>query len=414
MTQDVAIAHKDYDVAGGGEILAERLGLCFDAPVFAGFVTDSNRADLRADVRDLFGDRPVAGPLIKRGGVTRQLMYQMLWKRADELHDYDVVIQSGMEPLWYQPPDTQTTVAYLHSTPRVQYDLYPYLHDQPSSVREWLGSAVAEVYNQRVRHDMLPPTNYPDLWVCNSDLVERRVQRYYDVDPADTRVVYPPVPTDDLGPEHQGPAYSDAYVSINRLDDWKRIDEIVDAFEQLDERLVIAGKGPAEEELRERASDVDNIGFLGFVSEEEKRSLLASAKGVVYNPLNEDFGMVPIEAIASGTPVISVRDGFQQFQLTDGENAVLFDRDINNREATVRNLRTAVREFEADGVRASPEELTEWAEQFSISRFEREMRAAVQAACDRTAVETSIEPVPNIELEEGEEIAVADGGAADE
>jgi len=408
-TRRIAIAHKDYAVAGGGELLAERLGLCFDAPVFAGFVNDRNRGELRADVRDLFG-QGLSGKLVRRGGLTRQLAYRILWKHPPELHDYDVVIQSGMEPLWYQPRDTQTTVAYVHSTPRCQYDLAPYHWDEPDSVGEWAGTIAATVYNDYVRQNFLGTKNYPDLFVANSDLVARRLERYWNVDPENIRVVYPPTPVDDYGPAHADDQ-RDTYLSINRLDDWKRIDEIVDAFAGLDARLQIAGKGPAEADLRERAADADNIEFLGYVPEAEKKRLLAEAKAVLYNPLNEDFGMVPIEALASGTPLVAVDDGFQQYQLSDGETAIKYDRAIHDRETTVRNLRAAVRRFEADGVALDADGLQAAVEQYSVDRFEREMQAAVDLAVERTRIEGPAQR-GDAELRHAEP-ALPDGGEDD-
>lgn len=270
------------------------------------------------------------------------------------------------------------------------------MHDEPENWREWVGGLVAGAYNSKVRRDTLVQTAYPDLWVCNSDLVERRLRRYYGVDDSDTAVVYPPVPTDDLGPENAVNGYSDAYLSLNRLDDWKRIDEVVEAFAGTDRRLLVAGKGPAEEDIRELADGHDNIEFLGFVSEQEKRELLASVRALVYNPLNEDFGMVPIEAVASGTPVVTVRDGFQRYQLTDGENAVMYDRSLDDPSATSRALGRAIERFESEGVSCSAEDLTAWAEQFNVERFRREVRSAISDTVESSAVTTDIQKPSDI------------------
>lgn len=390
---DVAIAHKDYAVAGGGEIVAERLGLALDSPVYTGFLNTENRPQhLRADVRDLFSGG-LSGWMVRRGGITRQLAYRYLYRRTTQLHDYDVVIQSGMEPLWYQPRDIQTTIAYVHSTPRMQYDLYPYLNEVPENRRSWLGTLVQETYDDRVRKDFQAVQQYPDYWIANSDLVAHRLETYWNIPSEDIRVVYPPVPTDQLGPEN-ATDQRDVYLSVNRLDDWKRIDEIVDAFRELDATLLVAGKGPAEDDLRERASDCENIRFLGFVDEREKHRLLAEARALVYNPLNEDFGMVPIEALASGTPVISVRDGFQRYQLEDGITGVLFERDLHDRDATVRNLRRAVKRFEADGVTANTDGLQAVASQFSVERFNRDIRTVVESAVERAAIEPRLDSMP--------------------
>lgn len=380
--QSIAVAHKDYAVAGGGERVAERLGQCFDAPVYVGFLNDENRSDIRADVRDLFGSG-LTGLLVRRGGLTRQLGYRMLWKHPRELYQYDVVIQSGMEPLWYQPRDTQTTVAYVHSTPRCQYDLAPYLNGHSLTLRDLPGKLVQTLYDDYIRQNFISRKHYPDLYVANSELVARRLQRYWEIKPGRIQVVHPPVPVDEYGPQHAR-EQGEYYLSINRLAGWKRIDEVVDAFRQLDQPLKVAGKGPQEDALRERARDADNIEYLGYVSSREKKQLLAGASAVVYNPLNEDFGMVPIEALASGTPVIAVDDGYQQYQLADGETAVMYERSLDDRDGTVRALRAAVRRYEADGVSHDTEDLQAAAHPYRVERFETEMQAAVADAQARS------------------------------
>lgn len=395
--RSIAILHKDYDVAGGGEILAERLGLAFDAPVFAGFVTDANRADLRADVRGLWNGGLV-GKLLRRGGLARSMLYKYLYQVVPEVQDYDVVIQSGNEPLWYVPEDRQVTVAYTHSTPRMMFDLHPRLAGHADGRLGFVGEMLGRVLNAKKREQYLNVTKFPDLYVANSDLVARRIRKYWQIPDDRVRVVYPPTPVAEYD---CGPSDGDFYLSVNRLDEWKRIGTLVEAFKGLDAELRIAGKGPAEPDLRERAEGHDNIEFLGYIPESHKREQLRRAKAVVYNPLNEDFGMVPVEAAASGTPMVAVNDGFQRYQLTDGQNAVLYDRERRT-DMTVRNVRRAVERFESEGVGCGPDDLRAWAEQFGVERFNQEMQAAVDVACELAAVKpklTQAAPAPDAKPE---------------
>jgi len=142
------------------------------------------------------------------------------------------------------------------------------------------------------------------------------------------------------------------------------------------------------------------VTFKGFVSEQRKRELLASAKAVLFSALNEDFGMVPVEALAAGTPVIGVDDGFTRFQIADGKNGMLFKRG---------ELPAAIRRFERHGVAWDADQLHEFAAvNFGRERFEREMGEAVAAAERETAVDPDwTEPMP----ETGEiGVAMADGG----
>jgi glycosyltransferase involved in cell wall biosynthesis len=98
----------------------------------------------------------------------------------------------------------------------------------------------------------------------------------------------------------------DFYLASARLLSYKRIDVIVKAFNQLGWKLIITGDGPERQRLEAMAND--NITFLGYVSDEQRCDLLSKAKGVIVAAL-EDYGLVPIEANASGTPVISYGAG---------------------------------------------------------------------------------------------------------
>ncbi len=411
---DIAIAHKDYAVAGGGEILAERLGLCFDAPVYAGYVDDRNRADLRADVRGLWNNG-LKNKILRRGGLPRALLYQHLWESVPELHDYDIVVQSGNEPLWYVPPETQTTVAYTHSTPRLMYDLHVRDRSEDDGSRVGnlvgrLGEAVNTLLKKEQRTRYYHTTRYPDLFVANSELVARRIKKYWGIRDERVRTVHPPVPVDDYSPTLAAESGEDYYLSVNRLSKWKCIDTVVEAFRERDETLYVCGRGPEKEALEAQAADADNIRFLGYVSDERKKELLAGAKATVYNPLNEDFGIVPIESLASGTPVISVRDGYQRWQLDDGLTATMYER-ADSRDQTARNLRAAVERFEASGVELDADGLQHAVDHYRIARFNEEMREAVADAHRRAEVESVVpEPDPD---RAGRRVVDTDGGQPD-
>jgi len=365
---DVAVAHEHYYERGGAEHVAEELARTFDAPILTGFVNEkalppaSDRADL--EFVDLFGDSTVA-PLVRRFPWFRDFYYQFAWQRVPDLTEFDVVVESGNNPGWYVPPEEQTIVRYVHTPPRTAYDQF---HNRATDPFTKLYAYVSRVFYH-------PNVHYPDLWVANSELVARRLERYWGID--DPEVVYPPVDVASFySGDHGGP-----YVSYSRLTDDKRFDEMIRAFRDLpDKRLVIGGSGPEENHLRDLASGMDNVEFRGYLSESEKRDLLASARALVYAAVNEDFGMVPIEAYASGTPVIGVRDGYTKYQIVDGETGILFNRGVES-------LSEAVERFEREGVDASAGDLQEVAQQYSLERFREEMRAAVEEAQDRSCID---------------------------
>lgn len=358
---DVAIAHKDYLVRGGGEALVEELAQTFDAPLFIGGSHDDVELqyDRTKEVRATSRQRW----FINRGGLLRALAYMAVWQNEDRLTEYDTVITSGNEPLWYVPEPEQTVVSYCHSPPRTMYDL------NHNTGRGMLGALLRAGKRTMFQHNVLRP----DAWVANSESVARRMARYLGIPREQIRVVYPPVDTAGLRPNNA--ETGDYYLCLGRLAAHKRVDVAVDAFSELDARLVVAGRGPQFDAIH--ASAGENVDVLGFVDETRKRELYAGAKALIFPAQAEDFGMVPIEAMASGTPVLGVEEGFTQFQIADGKNGLIF-------EPTARSLRETVRQFEADGVAWGERRIATFADQFSTERFRDEMHDVVRHAQERT------------------------------
>jgi len=385
---EIVIAHKDYDVRGGGEMLAEQLASGFDAPLVVGHGDPENQPDeADLDIREL-GPDSRWHRLANRGGLPRAIAHMMLWRdyAPDILDDYEVVVTSGNEPQWWMPREWQTWIAYTHSTPRWLYDRYNEIEGfgerTASQIKRW-------IYEQ----DMAGA----DLWIANSDIVARRMQRYWGIDEDDVRVVYPPVQTEQMDPNLV--ETQEYYVSLGRLAETKRVEEAIHAANELQVPLKVAGTGPEEERLQEIAGPT--VDMLGWVDGERKRELLSGARAMLSCCRNEDFGMAPIEALASGTPVITVNEGMPQHTVQDPECGRCYQRG---------QLVEAIKEFERRGVKWSENEISTWAtEQFGVDRFIREMEQCIRIAEERTEIE------PALETEKPErEVLRADGGGRNE
>ncbi|MFC7071358.1 glycosyltransferase [Halobaculum lipolyticum] len=365
-TGRIAIAHKDYDVRGGGEVLAEELARTFEAPLYVGHGDPANQPDDgEVDVRELAPGSPLHR-LMRRDGAIRGIGHMLHWR--DNAHaalgEYEVVVTSGNEPLWWLPADRQTVVAYTHSPPRWLYDRY---HESEGFVGRTYQQFQRRLYEGAVKR--------PDLFVANSDLVARRIRRYWSVPDERIRTVYPPVDTAAFSPE-DAPT-GDYWLALSRLDAAKHTADVVEAVAERGDRLVVAGDGPERERLERLAGPT--VEFVGYVDEAEKRELLSGARACVYAAANEDFGMVPVEAMAAGTPVVGVDDGFTAFQVRDGVNGVVFERGA---------LAAALDRFERDGVRWDGDQIAAFARaNFSVERFRREMREAVVDAVEAASVE---------------------------
>ncbi|MGM0590269.1 MAG: glycosyltransferase [Halobacteriota archaeon] len=390
MTSDIAIAHWGEHCNGGGERVAWELARTFDAPLFVGTRTPDIEPNDSLDIRGLFDDG-LMGRLIDRGGLSRMLAYQLGWQVVPPLREYDTLVTSGNEPLFYVAPEDQMWVAYVHHTNRKQSDL---IDQVDGGLRGTIEKLV--YYATRIAFDH--NTNRPDLFVANSEVVKRRMRRYWGIPGDDVRVVYPPVDVDSYGPEIE--STGDYYLTLSRLDWHKRIDQLVRAFDGLDERLVVAGTGSEYDRIAAVAGD--NVEFVGYVSETEKRRLLSGAKAFCVNALAEDFGITTVEALASGTPVIGVDEGFTGHLVLDGRTGYTYDRGVES-------LRRALERFESRGVSCSASEIAAFADRFSVEAFRDGMRRAVSEARERSQVTTAWER-EGVERTRSQEGFVTDGG----
>lgn len=274
------------------------------------------------------------------------------------LSGYELVIssESGPSKGVLAPPKARH-ICYCHSPMRYIYDQY-----QPYSKRLNL---VQRAYFSHLAHRLrlwdAVSSMRVDRFVANSSFVAERIRRVYG---RQSDVVHPPADLGTFAPvERPGRDY---YLCVSELVPYKRVDIAVDAFRGLDRRLVVAGSGESLEALRRGAPE--NVTFVGRVSDGRLRELYAHARALIF-PGEEDFGIVPVEAMACGTPVVAYGQGGARDSVIDGITGLFFD------EQTASALRAALtrfetRRFDVDGIVAH-------ARTFSAERFRREFVAAV-------------------------------------
>jgi len=367
---NITVAHWGEHANGGGDRLAWEIAREFDdAPFYVGWRDESIEPD------DITAKQLIDGKLLnlalKHGGFPRKLAHLLGWQLASPLRDSDILLTSGNEPLFYTPPDDQTWVAYIHHTNRRQ-------SDQLTEVQSKRLKAMRLLVHYAIRVAFDHNTHKPDLFIVNSEIVKRRVVRYWGVPEDKIRVVYPPVDTHSYAPAAS--ETEDYYVTLSRLDWHKDIDGIIQAFNDLEEPLLIAGDGPERDRLEKLAQD--NIEFLGFVDEAKKRHLLSSAKAFVFNGRDEDFGIAPVEALAAGTPLLGVKEGMTQFQVIERKNGYRHTR----AGSAGPSLTDTVQRFETDGVQWSDSEIAAFADRFSVEAFHDGIRDAVAEAVSMTNI----------------------------
>ena len=214
-------------------------------------------------------------------------------------------------------------------------------------------------------------TGNPDRLIAISQFVRERIVRCYG---RDAEVIYPPVETSWIKPIPRL-IEGEAFLCAGALVPYKKIHVAVEAFNRLGFPLWIAGSGPEEERLRAMAGP--NILFFGRVSDEELASLYAHSRALVF-PGVEDFGMIPVECMAAGRPVIACEDGgvtetVDGISVTnatgapEGKTGVFYPR--NHAGSEVEGLMKAVRYFVNHEQAFMPETCIAQAAKFTPDRF---------------------------------------------
>lgn len=191
-----------------------------------------------------------------------------------------------------------------------------------------------------------------NLFISNSEYIRERIQRVYQ---RDAVVVHPPLETDFFN-LNEMPRASNYYLAVSHFVPYKRIDIVIEAFNLLKRRLIIIGSGPLERHYKKLRKS-EQISFLGSVNNSELRKAYQGAQALIF-PAEEDFGIVPLEAQACGTPVIAFRKGGALETIKSG---VFFDTQ------TPAAVQEAVLRFEAQSF--DPEDVAKKVRYFNRKHF---------------------------------------------
>ena len=198
-----------------------------------------------------------------------------------------------------------------------------------------------------------------DYFIANSKFVANRIRKFYR---RDADVIYPPVATHEFTPALER---GDFYLCLGQLVSYKRADLAVAAFNELKLPLVVIGEGELSKKLKGMAGP--NITLMGRQPFPIIKDHLQRCRGLIF-PGQEDFGIVPVEAMAAGAPVIAFAKGGALETVIDGKTGVLFD------EQTQESLIAAIQKIETNAITFDPAVLQAHAATFDKSVFKNKMQ----------------------------------------
>jgi len=295
----VAIVHYWFIARRGGEKVVESILKIFPD----------------ADVYTLFYDKKEYGNfLVKHDVYTSVLNIPFLRKHYQKIFPlyplgikslklkkkYDLIISSESGPAkGIEINDGTPHVCYIHSPMR-----YCWSHKElyVNSVHPIL-KPIMSFFLNRLRNWDTSTIHNVDLYVSNSMNVEKRVKKYYN---KESVVVYPPIADELFIKPIEKNIEKDIYLSFGAITSYKRIDLLVDTFSKNGKKLIIIGEGTEKKKLEKRAAR--NIEFKGSLEWNEIELILSKTKALLF-PGEEDFGMIPLEVMAYGIPVLAYKKG---------------------------------------------------------------------------------------------------------
>lgn len=351
----IALVHDHLFQIGGAELVLKNFSEIFpEAPIFTLIYNPK-------EVKNFLKGKEIRTSFIQNlpFGQKKFKFYLPLMPNAFErfdFSDFEIVLSntSAFAKGIITKPGT-LHICYCHSPTRYLWsDSFEFIHPLE---RTWFFKNISFFVKTPLRIWDRIAAERVDQFIANSKNVARRIKKYYN---KESKVIYPPCQTDRFYISSQ---VEDYYLIVSRLRPYKKVDLAVEAFNKLKLPLKIIGSGQEEERLKKMANS--NIEFLGNLSDKEKAEHLSRCRAFIH-PQEEDFGITPLEAMASGRPVIAYGKGGALETIIENKTGVFF------KEQTVEALIEAVRRF--DYQKFDPETLRNHALKFDSKVFKEKIK----------------------------------------
>jgi len=359
----VAIVHDFLLYPGGAERVLEVLSDLYpDAPIYT-LLHDERKMGLWSQRRTVKTSFLQKWPQFLRKRHRFLLPFYASAIESFDLREFDLVISSS--GAWSKGLVTRLHsrhIAYIHSPMRYAWDenehyMKRVVKRNPFFVRQLLSYLRVWDYQAAQR---------PDVLIANSLYSAERIEKYYR---RESQVVYPPVEVLPSALDQREILSGEkSFLMISRLVPYKNILVAIDVCNKLRLPLTIIGEGPQKQELIDRSGET--ITFTSWVDEEEKWRYIANARALLF-PVEDDFGIVAVEALAAGVPIVGLEAGGLVEIVIDGKHGIVFA------QPTVEVMADGIRRFIEREAFFDPEVLKERASLFSRAHFELGMKRSI-------------------------------------
>ena len=363
MVKKVAVVADVMMEYGGAEKVTETMLKIFSkADLYTLFIVPAARKRLEKEfpgikIRTSIFQKFIYGNKVSKYISIIKLFSWIYWELLD-LKKYDLIISSSHSFMSKNVLRGKNAfhLAYVHTPPRFLYKEFceiGIIRKFPLNIILWPIMEILRWIDRR-------GSTRPDVMAVNSDNVRGRVKKYYGREPV---VVYPSVEVGPIGMVKK----RDYFVSLSRLVKQKGIDLAVKVCGKNNIPLVVLGNGGEINSLKSMSGRM--IDFVEGCSDEKKFEVIKRARALIYTPIEEDFGIVPVEALKMGVPVITYNSGGVSETVIDGKNGVLFDN------FTEVSLLAAIKRFQK--MSFSRDECVKSVQKFSFLNFKKQIMSLI-------------------------------------
>jgi glycosyltransferase involved in cell wall biosynthesis len=280
-----------------------------------------------------------------------------------DLSSYDLIISSSHAVAkGVLTHSAQLHICYCHSPMRYAWDLY-HQYIKESGLNKGIKGFFVKLVLHKIRQWDVASTNRVDYFISNSDYIGKRIKRVYN---RDSVTIYPNVAVQNFEVNTDKEEF---YFTCSRLVPYKKVDIIVEAFNAMpDKKLIVIGDGPGFKKIKKIAGN--NVILMGYQPFDVLKQYLSKAKAFVF-AAEEDFGILPVEAQACGTPVIAYKKGGALESVVENKTGIFFA------EQSANSIISAIDTFEKRSVPFNYKYIATHASGFSTERFKKEFSAFV-------------------------------------